>query len=62
MNAHEVHLEDVLALCDSGEWGDDPVDGTGIPVLRVSDIKPGNQISFASAPIDRKSTRLNSSH
>ena len=51
MNAPAVHLEDILALCDSGEWGDDPVDGTGIPVLRVSDIKPGNQISFSSAPI-----------
>jgi type I restriction enzyme S subunit len=51
MKHQAVHLEEVLTLCDSGEWGDDPVNGEGVPVLRVSDVKASNHISFSTAPI-----------
>jgi len=51
MNYPNAQLEDVLAVCDSGEWGSDSLDGHGIPVLRVADIKAGNRISFATAPL-----------
>jgi type I restriction enzyme S subunit len=51
MKHQAVHLEDVLTLSDSGEWGDDPVNGEGTPVLRVSDVKASNHISFSTAPI-----------
>lgn len=56
MKHQAVHLEDVLTLCDSGEWGDDPVNGEGIPVLRVADVKSDNRISFGTAPIRTLST------
>jgi type I restriction enzyme S subunit len=52
-----VHLEDVLNLCDSGEWGDDPAGNEAIPVLRVADIKAGNRISYKTAPLRNISTR-----
>ena len=57
MNYPTAHLEEVLSLCDSGEWGDDSINGGGIPVLRVADVKGGNRISYETAPLRQVAQR-----
>ncbi len=46
-----TRLENVLTLCDSGEWGTDPTGTNGIPVIRVADIKANGVIRYDSAPL-----------
>jgi type I restriction enzyme S subunit len=47
-----ARLSDVLEMCDGGVWGDNPDDrNEGVPVIRVSDIRPDHTIAIEAAPL-----------
>src|SRR3546814_4263182 len=55
--AHEALMDDLAA-----QLGIDPLEFRALNAIRVGDATATGQVLEASAGLDRKSTRLNSSH